>query len=396
MNLREASTVLIRTHLAAIREGRRARAYEMISGPGLGKSSLVETVSAALCKQLGKPVGLMVNMLATLSQPDVRGFMLPTKQSDGTLISVFSQSPLIPRRDNIIVFEPDAASPLGYKRHPVGTWTGEVPEIGQSFLDEFAQGEDEVKKPAAEYVLKGEVGTNTLPTGWRVICASNRMSDRSGVVRPLMHIINRRAALNISGSYSIWNEDFVQKLAPEERPHFLTVSFAQKNPHIVFPEETPIDGNPFCTPRTLVMMDSELRALRSEAEAARDELPLDDLSREVVASWIGEGSAGQFFSHAKYFNELPSMEQVEKNPLEAKLPAGLDGQMVCAHMLSHNITSKNVKSVMRYMGRLNIEMQALLMRNVTGQPHAGAAVLNTPEFGAWVAKNKDLLIASRG
>jgi hypothetical protein len=40
-----------------------------------------------------------------------------------------------------------------------------VPRVGILFLDEFAQAEDEVKKPAAELILNGNVGTWRLPTG---------------------------------------------------------------------------------------------------------------------------------------------------------------------------------------------------------------------------------------
>lgn len=397
MNLREARILLLRTHHAAYRMEERAPSIEMISGPGLGKSTIVGDYCGELCRLLNEPVGFMVNMLASMSAPDVRGFMLPTKQPDGRLISVFSESPLMPRHDNIMVYEPDGSSPLGYKLWPLGTWPADrpLPRIGGSFLDEFGQGEDEVKKPAAEYVLKGEIGTNQLPPGWRVIAASNRMSDRSGVVRPLGHVINRRMEVFLTGSYEIWNEDFVQKLPPEKRPHHLTVSFAQMQPQIVFKDAVPIDNKAYTTPRSLVAADRTLRALATDAQRADNALPIDDLAREAAAGWLGEGDASQFFVHCKYSEQLPKIEQVEARPDEAKLPSGLDAQMVCAHMLSHAITAKNAKPIVKYAMRLNIEMQALMFRNVTQQPHTAAAVLNTPEFGAWVAKNKDLIIASR-
>lgn len=397
MNLREAQILLINTHLAAFHMGERADSVELISGPGVGKSSAVADYLAKLCVRLQEPVAMMVNMLASLSAPDVRGFMLPTKLPDGRLISVFSESPLMPRHDNIIVYEPDASSPLGYKVWPLGTWPADrpVPRVGGSFLDEFGQGEDEVKKPAAEYLLKGEIGTNVLPPGWRVVAASNRMSDRSGVMRPLMHVINRRAEYFITGSFDIWNEDYVNKLAPEKRPHFLTVSFAQQQPHIVFKDQVPPDGKAFATPRSLIAADRALRAIRNEQQAARNAIPVDDLSREVAAGWLGEADASQYFVHCKYAEQIPTVEQVIDDPEKARLPSGLDAQMVCAYMLSHAASPKNAKAFVRYTMRLNIEMQALMFRNVTQQAHTANAVLNTPEFSAWVVKNKDLLIASR-
>ncbi|NBQ13412.1 MAG: hypothetical protein EBU31_02065 [Proteobacteria bacterium] len=397
MNLREAKILLTNTHRAAYLAGDRADAAEMISGPGVGKSSLFDNYCGDLCKLLGRPVGQMVNMLANLSSPDVRGFMLPSKQPDGRLISIFSDSPLMPRHSNIVVFEPDGSEALGYKVWPLGTWPADrpMPDVGVSALDEFAQAEDETKKPAADYVLKGQVGTNQLPLGWRVIAASNRMSDRSGVVRPLMHIINRRMEMFITGSYDVWNEDFVQKLPPNKRPHYLTVTFAAQNPHIVFKEATPPDGKAFCSPRTLVAADRVLRAIRSPDQDGRDALPIDNLAREAAAGWLGEADASQFFVHCKYSEQIPTVGQVVADPMEAKLPPSMDAQMVCAHMLSHAVTAKNARQLVRYAMRLNIEMQALMFRNVTQQPHTAGEVLNTPEFGAWVSKNADLIVASR-
>lgn len=395
MNLREAKTLIFNTHMAAWRQSKRALSYELLSGPGIGKSSIVDQTAGTLCIALNKPIGVLLEMLATLSSADVRGFMLPTKNAAGELISVFSVSPLIPRRDNIVVYEPDASSPDGYKRWPVGTWQGEVPEVGIVFLDEFGQAEDETKKPAADFVLKGSIGSHTLPIGWRVLMASNRMSDRSGVVRPLMHVVNRRGALSIEGNYTIWNEDFVQKQPEASRPHFLTTSFAEANPHIVFKDATPTDGAPYCTPRTLTMMDAELKALRDETQIRADAMPLDPLARELIAAWIGQADAAQFIAHAKYFDQLPTMEAVERNPAEAKMPPNLDGQMVCAHMLSHHIHKGNARSVMRYMERMNIEMQAMVVRNIYNQRDKVNTLVTTPEWSAWTVKNADLVIASR-
>ena len=397
MNLREAKLLLLRTHNAAYLAAERADSGEMISGPGLGKSSVVADYCADLCKQLGQPVGLMVNMLANMSAPDVRGFMIPSKRPDGSIASIFSESPLMPTRENIIVFEPDGSEVLGFKVWKLGTWPADrpIPDVGASFLDEFGQGEDEVKKPAAEYVLKGEVGTNVLPPGWRVVAASNRMSDRSGVVRPLMHVINRRFEMHINGAFDIWNEDFVSKLPPEKRPHYLTVTFANQQPHIVFKEAVPLDGKAYCTPRSLIAADRMLRSLRSEQQAHDNAIPTDDFAREACAGWLGEADASQFFVHCKYSEQIPKIQEVEARPDEAKVPPGMDGQMVCAHMLAHAATVKNAKQVIRYARRMNIEMQTLMFRQIAQQPHTAAALMNTKEFQEFVMANKDLIIASR-
>jgi hypothetical protein len=388
MNLNQAMQVMLRTHIAALQHGVRPNSIELISGPGVGKSSTVYDGCKELARIINEPVGLTTNMLATMQSVDVRGFMLPRLFPDNPRpVTIFSVPPWMPTKLNIVVFTPDG------QVFPEGTWQGEVPRVGVCFLDEYGQGEDDTKKAGAELLLHGQVGTDRLPELWRVVAASNRMSDRAGVVRPLTFITNRRMELKIDPHLPTW-QDWVNKLPPELRPHHFTVSFATRQPDLVFKEETPPGNDPFCTPRTLVLMDRDLRALRSEDDLKKDRLPTDPIAREVCAGWIGGAEGAQYFVHLKYADALPDIGDIERDPMRAKLPDTRDAQMVCAFMLSHHVNPKNGERVLRYMERLNIDMQVLAMRTITHQAERARCVANTPIFTNWLLKHKDLLVAS--
>lgn len=389
MDIETAKTVLTRTHVAALAQGVRASGYHLESSPGLGKTDGTAQSCAALAREIDKPVGLVVFMLATISSADVRGFMMPTKgDKPGTMGTVFSTPPWMPTPENTTVFHPDGSV------SPKGTYTSDVPDVGVLLLDEFSQAEDDVKKPAAELVYKGEVGTAVLPVGWRVVSAGNRLSDRSGVLRELMFIVNRRARITIDPNLPVWL-NYQNGLPSAVRAHYLTLSFAQKNPDVVFADKIPDGSDPFCTPRTLCLMDRDLQALRSGEDIAKSRLPTDSVAREVAAGWIGGGSAAQFFTHLKYNDELPEIGDIERDPAKAKLPPNKDAQMVCGYMLAHHTTQKNVDRVMDYVGRLTIEMQVLSMRALLAQQSRAADVISTRGVTAWLAKNKALLAASR-
>lgn len=393
MDLATAKTVALRTHVAAIALGRRASGYHWESGPGVGKTESAFQYAAALAAELNEPVGLRVFMLATIASVDIMGFMLPIPQkgADGRTTgvdSLFSTPPWYPTIGNIIVIEPNGTV------HMEGTWTGDVPRVGVLFLDEFSQAEDDVKKPAAELVLNGKVGTRSLPLNWRVLSAGNRMSDRSGVVRELMFIVNRRCRQQIEASAP----GFLAHHAaarPEDRPHYMTLSFAQKNPDVVFKDAIPEGSDPYCTPRSLCLLDRDLMALRTPQDIAKNRLPTDPVAREVAAGWIGSGSAAQFFVHLKYHDELPDMSDIERDPMKAKVPDAKDAQMVCGYMLSHNITAKNAAKVMAYIERLKVEMQILAVRGVLAQQARAADIISTPQMTNWLAKHRDVLVASR-
>jgi hypothetical protein len=237
------------------------------------------------------------------------------------------------------------------------------------------------------------VGNDRLPAGWRVVCASNRMADRSGVVRELMFIVNRRIELNIDASLPCWN-DWVNNLAPGHRPHHLTVSFANRQPDLVFRDSVPPGTDPYCTPRSLVMMDQELRALRSDEDLAHDRLPMDMVAREVCKGAIGGGESAQFFTHIRFADMLPDIDDVARDPMGAKLPEARDAQMVCAFMLAHNVTRRNASNLLRYIQRMNIEMAVLAVRTIRDSQDRAEHMVNTREFGEFLIKHKNLLLAA--
>ncbi len=389
MNLNQAMQVTLRTHMAAIQAGVRASAIEYKSGPGIGKSSVARQVCALLARALNQPVGFVVEMLATKQSPDVLGFGLPTKPiaPNEPMEMVFSRSPWYPKRANMVVYLPDGTVVDKNK------WDGALPEVGMLFLDEWGQAEDDVKKAAAELLLNGEVGDTRLPTHWRVLAASNRMIDRAGVLRALTFITNRRMEINIDAHLPTWNQ-WVLDLTPELRPHHMTVSFANKNPDLVFRDAVPAGDAPFCTPRTLVLMDKDLRSLRSPEDIASDRLPLDGVAREVCSGWIGGGESAQYFTHIKFADMLPDIADVERNPMTAKLPAAKDAQMVCAFMLAHAVTKTNGDKLIQYIGRLNIDMQVLAVKTITNASDRSKLVANQPMFTRWLEKNLDVLKAA--
>lgn len=388
MDINSAIRVMLRTHVAALSLGSRANAMMLESPPGIGKSDGCMKYAADLARTLNERVGIVPFMLATISSVDVRGFMLPQKGTvPGTMDTVFSTPPWFPTRWNAYVVDPD-----GTWSKP-GTWEGDMPRVGVLFLDEFGQAEDEVKKPAAELLLKGGVGTFHLPDNWRVIAAGNRLTDRSGVMRELMFIVNRRCRLTVDPNLPAWL-DWVDSQPAAFRPHYMTVSFARQNPNIVFADKVPDGSDPFCSPRTLCLLDRDLQALRSDEDIANGCLPTDRDAREVAAGWIGSGSAAQFFTHLKYSDEMPEMKDIEADPRRARLPEHKDAQMVTGYMLAQNLTSTNADSVLAYVDRLQSEMQVMTMRAITQRPDTSLHMVNTVGFTKWLARHKNLLIAS--
>jgi hypothetical protein len=387
VNLSEAKQVLTRTHIAALSRGERAASYVLESPPGAGKSDGAFQYCVDLAHNINQPVGLVQFMLTTITSPDVRGFMLPLKPEPGKpLVTVFSTPPWYPAGINMYV-----VTPAGEWFMP-GSWRGDVPEVGVVFLDEWGQAEEEVKKPGAELLLHGNVGNCRLPVGWRVIAAQNRMSDRSGVTREMMFIVNRRGLLPVRPMLEPWL-GWATSLPTGKMPHGMTISFARAHAGLVFTDKVPDTPDPFCTPRSLCIMDSELRALADEEHP--DQMPMDSIAREVCAGWIGDGTAAQYFTHLRYADQLPEIADIEASPERAKLPPNRDAQMVIAYMLAHHVTEDNARNIMRYILRLVGEMQIVAVDTITADPDRARVLLPLREYDRWIELNKDKLISSR-
>jgi hypothetical protein len=407
---------MLRTHIGAIEHELRAVSITMESMPGVGKSEALFQYAQMLAHRLNEPVGVVVCMLASISSADVRGFMIPMRGSPPK--SVFSLPPWYPTNDEEEVDGEVTTKSVNYwVIDPSGQWYREsgwhdaMPETGIVFLDEWGQAEEDVKKPAAELQLNGNVGTHRLPIKWRVVAAQNRTSDRSGVMREMMHIINRRMLLKIDSSVPTWLQ-WTDEQVGFMRPHFMTVAFARQNPDIVFRDSVPDGTDPYCTPRTLCMMDRTLRMLveyeprrldpsGSSASSAQPsgsewekELPTDDIARECAAGLIGGAAAGQFMTFLKYFDLLPTIEEIIDDPSEAKLPSGHDAQMVAAFMLAHHIDEQNADPFLKYIFRMVPEMQILSVQIVNADPKRAQFLYPLPGFQRFLTQHKDLLVGS--
>jgi len=389
MNLEAAKDVMFATHKAALMLGVRASAIELESGPGVGKSSAVWQLCQRMSAELNVNVGLVTRMLATLQSVDLQGFMIPLPRPPGRPLTYFSVPPWMPTDQTCTVF-----TPAGEVIRPPLPQDMPIPEIGILFLDEYGQAEIEIQKASAPLILSGEIGADRLPEpGWRVIMASNRMKDRSGVQRRLAFLTNRRMLLPVSATYSCF-EDYCNGLPEQHRPHHMVMSFANTNTGIVFREEVPPGDDPFCTPRSLLAMDRDLRSLRTKEDVTQDALPTDMIAREVIAGHIGPGEGAQFMTHLKYHGELAAIEDIVRDPAGAKLGAREDVQLVTAFMLSHHVSARNCKSILQYMRRMEVELQVVTMRQINNTAEKASVVMNTKEAVDWLLKYRDLLVAS--
>ncbi len=347
MKINEAKT-LIKTNFNLARTKGVYVSTLLVSGPGLGKSSIVEQAAEELSRELGEPVACRPFHLTTVEPVDVRGFPLPSKDAEGHMSMTFTTPPWAVRKSD--------------------------PRFGILFLDELSQASHDVQKPAAELLLHRRVGDYQRPEGWIVVAAGNRESDRSGVQRELAFITNRRMMINIEPNLDAW-----VNWAEKASVHPLAIAFARTKPGLVFADKVPEKPGPFCTPRSLVMLSQ----LIGELDMA--------MFTEAATGLIGEGTAAEFVAFLRVAEQLPSFEDIIANPTGTTVPTRPDASYAAMQMIAHRIDEKSAQPAFKYLKRMGKEFQVAGLRATFNRC---PQLVRTTEFSTWLRDNKDLVMAA--
>jgi hypothetical protein len=348
MNLREYKKLLIEVYKAQLETGKRF-AIEAVSGPGLGKSEVTYQACMEAGRQLKVDMNFISEFLSTREQPDVAGYSLPGKDTDGSLIMQRTRAPWFPRAGSA--------------------------EHGFLFLDEYRQSSQDVQKPSAELLLNGAVGETKLSIKYMVVAASNREKDRSGVNKMLAFIENRRMLVSIDPDVVVWVEDYAEPYGIDP----FTTAFAKAKPQLVFHDTVPEKPGPFCTPRTLVKVSH-----------LRQRLPMQ-LFTEAAAGYLGEGTAAEYVSFMRVAEKLPPFEEICQRPDKCMVPDTMDAQYAAMQMLAFRVTGKTAKAVFTYLKRLGEEFQvAGLKASLRRTP----VLAQSPDFRQWIKDNAELVAAA--
>lgn len=343
-------------------------ATELVSAPGRGKSQFIADQIKRQSAKDNKEWGFAKLFLATMTPPDLIGYQFKGERqfSDGN-----------GGTNRVAVTEPTLPMwMVTEKGNPVWDY-----ERGILFLDEYGQGEADVKRASAELLLNGQLGPWKLPKGWSVVAASNRSMDRSGVTKSFDFVINRRLEVEITDDLASWEQWAIENNIP---PEF--IAFAVQNPNIVFAPGVPDKQGPWCTPRSLVMAAQLLDGFRND----KGELPVDAGAVEIAAGMVGQAATAQMMAMIKLGLEMPKFEDIIDDPENTKLPDKPDAQMLVTYSLSARTEKSNATPIITYMQRFPKEFGITYAKSAVRRD---AQLIFTPAFEKWANKNASLMAA---
>lgn len=340
-------------------------ALMLLGPPGCGKTTVAEEdFPRILSDYIGVKFGVHSETCTTIEAPDVRGFLVPSKDpKTGKGISYFTRPAIMPSEEYL-------------EEHPYGIMV----------LDERSQAQLLTQTSLGPVVLSKKFGEHYLPPGWRVISTSNRMTDRSAVIRPPMHLINREVVVEVQfdiDSSTLWWENY--------GTHPMGIAFAKAHPGI-FANEVPSEPRPYNTPRSYTKAWDFLKHVAGVDEDGHPNMNIvtDHVSQEFVAGYIGDGSATELFAFLKVADDLPTIEEILAKPGSAKCPTRLDAAYAGVQLCIHHVNPSNVDQIWEWTERLPLELQTSAAKAMLDR--SGGQLLNSKRLGKWITKNRALVL----
>jgi hypothetical protein len=247
---------------------------------------------------------------------------------------------------------------------------------GILFLDELNSAPPSVQAAIYQLVLDRKMGEYELPSGWRILCAGNRVSDRGVVFRLPSPLVNRMVHLHVEAKF----EDF-KLFALQENLHHFIIGFLSFRPDLLSSE--PVlenDANPaFATPRSYHMLSNILKKSHN----------LHAIS-SIIYGTIGYSAGIEFTSYVKVYEELPDVAAIyEGNYPEVPNQPALLYALVSALVEYYKGSDADKEHLFAFSETLPTEFGIMLIKDVIVKDDSLAL---HGAFTAWVEKYGEYVI----
>jgi len=303
-------------------------------GPGIGKSDLVRTVARKMGRNL-------IDVRAVLLDPvDLRG--LP--HVNGSNLAHWCVPDFLPK---------------------AGSGTGIL------FLDELNRAPMLVQNACLQLVLDRKIGEYTLPEGWDVVAAGNRLSDGGGVTKMNSALSTRFRHLDLEVDLDQWC--LWANLAGIDPS---IVAFVRFRTELLYKFDA--GERTFPCPRTYEALSKIIASKPSPV-----------IEHELFEGTIGKGAAVEFSAFIRLYRSLPDIDKILDNPKEAPVPENDPASLFavsCA--LGRRATPDNFGKVVQYLDRLSQEYSVMAVKDAVARD---ANIASTKDFVSWAIKHSDVV-----
>lgn len=311
----------------------------VLGPPGIGKTSVIEQVTAELGDEL------LVTRLADKEPVDLLGL------------------PVVDMKSGTTKWLTPDEFPRGKK--PI-TW----------FFDEWAQGLPTVQNVAGRLLNERKLGNYTLPDNVRIVAASNRNKDRAATNRIPGHIASRFTWLTMEADINDWS-GWAAKNAVDQN----VIDFLRWRDNLLSAYDPSADVSP--NPRAWENV-SDVRKM-----AKKQGMILNHAVEEAIyAGMVGPGAASEFMGVMQTLKGLGDPTAMLMNAASATLPTAPATLAALSIGISRKATQANMAQVVTLANRLPDEFSVLLIMLATKRDEA---LSRTRPYVDWSVKHADAL-----
>ncbi|WWC81991.1 AAA-binding protein [Burkholderia phage vB_BpP_HN05] len=219
------------------------------------------------------------------------------------------------------------------------------------FLDEFNSAHKSVQAAAYKLILDRMVGQHKLHPNVRIVCAGNLATDRAIVNDMGTAMQSRLVHLEMRVDFESWLKNVAIPFKYDSR----IVAYLSRYNGKLYDFRPDHNEKTFCCPRTWEFVN----------DLIKDE-PVLDMAKDarLLAGTITSGVATDFIEFTKVFENLPSLEEVETDPSNAKMASDTGTKWAITAWLSEKADDKNFGAITEYMDRMDTTFKILFYRMI--------------------------------
>lgn len=232
---------------------------------------------------------------------------------------------------------------------PIGELVLEGEEIpnGKSgvliFLDELNQADKYTQGAAYRLLLDRQIGKYNLHPNTRIIGAGNRIQDMAIVNKLVSPMKTRLTHIEMYVNNKEFLEYVKEQVAQGEWDS-LVYAFLNFKPEHINNFDPKVETTTYSVPRTMHMLSKQIQAGLLDLSV--------DIYTPIICGIVGESAGIDFVSFIDVFKDLPTIQQVESDPLNTPIPEGIGAKWALGVHLSRQLTKTNANAVIDYCERI--------------------------------------------
>lgn len=246
---------------------------------------------------------------------------------------------------------------------------------GILFLDELNSAPLSVQAAIYQLVLDRKIGEYTLPKGWRIVCAGNKIDDKGIVFKLPSPLINRMIHIVLEAKF----DDF-KVWAIQNEIHPFIVGFLGFRPDLLSSEvPSSTETNPaFCTPRAWAMLSKIIKS-HSDINAINP----------IVYGTVGYAAGIEFLSFVKVYKTLPDIDAILEGKIDSvpEEPSAL--YALCAAIIEKYSSTQQANNLFEYAKVMPVEFNVMLIKDLITKDED---IAELESFDSWMEQFGEYII----